>query len=1100
MLCCRTGRAARREDEPNRGGTTIKLDELQHAVAVADPAAILVPARILRRVIKVDRGLHWLGSVHPAWYVIPGAALGGIVAGAELGRPPDAAWPSSAVLIERPEPEELAKADPGVILTQIWRRLFCARVEVELRPMFESGAIDASGLRARIESIGRTEFEGARDTLLRDGLLLPPVSDRAAYIVFASAFLELTYFEPSARSIIFPAIEGPDAVEALLARDLDAAGLLAGTRPAGASDPSASTVDHEEESETFDGADELALSARGRAGVGVRFRRLAARARAATERGNSVRAAILWMRAAIRLGPEAGEAERAAARAAIRRLAVRLQKALFVQKGEASLWVAALTPLLPRAALGFWSPERRLLHDLQNVCLDHEREVFRLEPIGWLFSLGRRPLKHALPQLREVSMSKHLRTASGRSRKVRLSREARARLDGLLRPAVHRTEAALRERMRPSIESTLETAGVRPANLPERVAYYKLVEELIDPIVSRGFTNLGDLRDAVSRGNLKARDLSGPAEFFRGDRLLRADRSLSEVLDGVHRRGEVYLRWLQRFSALAFGTPIGRFLTRYFALPFGGTFVLLKGLEEIDELTIARLTGHHAHLVNAESITLLGTLALGIINYVQLRRAFFASLRTIGWFFRVVLVDVPARLLNHPLMRRLLESAVARAASRFLIKPGLVTAPVWALVRSSGYTPMTVNAVGLSTFLAACLVFNTGAGRTLEEIAFELISRAWHGMIPGLFRIIVSAFARMLEWVERFLYAVDEWLRFREGQARGMLAVKAVLGLIWGVVAYAARIYVNLLIEPQINPVKHFPVVTVAAKIIFPFALTLTRIFAAPLTPFLGELIGNSIAATTVFFLPGVFGFLVWELHSNWKLYEANRPESLGPIAVGSHGETVLRFLRPGFHSGTLPKRFARLRRARRAGRDRAVLKHREALHHVEESVRRLVEREFAALLRESRELGDWSIEPGSIHLATNRIRVEILAGERDRPSLWIDLEERSGVLAAGVSQPGWAEGLSPDRRRTLADAVAGLYKISGVERIHKPGDPIADSCGVRGTDDGVGESGRPVNFADVIIPWHAWVAVWEGEAGEADWRARGLPEAEATLARRGPG
>ena len=63
------------------------------------------------------------------------------------------------------------------------------------------------------------------------------------------------------------------------------------------------------------------------------------------------------------------------------------------------------------------------------------------------------------------------------------------------------------------------------------------------------------------------------------------------MLDGVHRRGEVYLRWLQRFSALAFGTPVGAFLTRYLALPFGGSFVLLKGLEEIDELTIARLTG-----------------------------------------------------------------------------------------------------------------------------------------------------------------------------------------------------------------------------------------------------------------------------------------------------------------------------------------------------------------------------------------------------------------------------------------------------------------------------------------------------------------------------
>src|SRR5207249_5018354 len=148
----------------------------------------------------------------------------------------------------------------------------------------------------------------------------------------------------------------------------------------------------------------------------------------------------------------------------------------------------------------------------------------------------------------------------------------------------------------------------------------------------------------------------------------------------------------------------------------------------------------------------------------------------------------------------------------------------------------------------------------------------------------------------------------------------------------------------------------------------------------------------------------------------------------------------PGFHSGTLPKLFARLRRKWRAGREPAALKHREALHHVEQSVRRLVERDFAALLHESRWLGHRSIEPGSIHLATNRIRIELIAGNRDGPSLWIDLEESSGVLAARVSQPGWLESLSADERRTLSDAVAGLYKISGVELVHTPGDRLSHS------------------------------------------------------------
>ena len=409
-----------------------------------------------------------------------------------------------------------------------------------------------------------------------------------------------------------------------------------------------------------------------------------------------------------------------------------------------------------------------------------------------------------------------------------------------------------------------------------------------------------------------------------------------------------------------------------------------------------------------------------------------------------------------------------------------------------------MNTVGLTSFLAATLVLNTRAGRTMEEIALERVSVAWHGLIfqviPGVFRLILMVFDRLKEWLEKLIYAVDEWLRFRDGQSRWVLAIKAGLGMVWGVFAYVARVYLNLLIEPQLNPIKHFPVVTVAAKILLPFVLVLTRMIATPLSPFLGAVLSNAIAATTVFFLPGVFGFLVWELQSNWRLYDANRPKTLGSLVVGSHGETVVRFLRPGFHSGTLPKKFARLRSARRSVRDRAVLKQREALHHVEESMRRLVEREFAELLREGRALSRWSIEPGSIHLATNRIRIELVSVERDRPSLWLDLEERSGILAAGISQSGWIERLGPEERRTLSDAIAGLYKISGVERIHAPGDPIVAICDRSSHDGEIARSVDPGRFADVAIPWREWVSIWEGEecrspGGDGPaWRSGILP------------
>ena len=39
-----------------------------------------------------------------------------------------------------------------------------------------------------------------------------------------------------------------------------------------------------------------------------------------------------------------------------------------------------------------------------------------------------------------------------------------------------------------------------------------------------------------------------------------------------------------------------------------------------------------------------------------------------------------------------------------------------------------------------------------------------------------------------------------------------MLGLVWFFAAYVIRLYTNLLIEPQVNPIKHFPVVTVAGE------------------------------------------------------------------------------------------------------------------------------------------------------------------------------------------------------------------------------------------------------------------------------------------------
>src|SRR5208337_2478592 len=125
--------------------------------------------------------------------------------------------------------------------------------------------------------------------------------------------------------------------------------------------------------------------------------------------------------------------------------------------------------------------------------------------------------------------------------------------------------------------------------------------------------------------------------------------------------------------------------------------------------------------------------------------------------------------------------------------------------------------------------------------------------------------------MERLLYSVDEWLRFRSGQGRAMLLAKAVLGVGWFFVAYFIRFCVNLLIEPQLNPLKHIPWVSVAPKVMAPIWLEmhLPEFLAQWMSPLLADVLTFVIVTGT----PGIFGFLIWELKENWRLFAANRPK-----------------------------------------------------------------------------------------------------------------------------------------------------------------------------------------------------------------------------------
>jgi hypothetical protein len=1150
--------------------TTLTADELQRLLTAADPAAVLVPPRILRRVIKRHGRVEGLGLQvpHRKSYVLGREELFAIAGPGELGLAPGRQLPDTVILLPRPAASKLASRPAELTLRKYWHLLFHARVHAALRQRRHDGALDEKAVRDRVRRLGLTEFAEARLVLRQENFLLPPGDDATAYEEFAALFLELRHFAPDKLPRYFPSLDA-DAAERVFAEDVDAEALFRATRLPGAAEPG-------EETETHAPTSQLALLPSGDAPAPA----LDARAAEAEAKGNLVRAAILRGRA--------GQAD--AAQRLLARLVERLQAALHFSSGDAEAWQRGLTALLGPASRGTWPVAARLLYDLQKICVDHERAIFAVDVAEWVVSWGKRPLKRLLPYQGDVLAVKHLRAALRRLGSARIDHATRHELEPHLHAALERAAARLRERLRPVVVRTLDEVEMTPATAAETVARDKVVEELLDLVEERGFLNLGDLRDAIARNRLKLPDLAGPREFFLGDRLIRANRRFAESLDGVYRRGEIYLRWLQRLNSVAFGTAVGRFLTRYFVLPFGCAYVALEGLQHLLHLAL-RLTGvikfdhlpavagavglpavaahgPRPHLASWEAVVALGVFILAVLYLPRFRRGVVRGLGVLFHGATWLLYGLPARAFRVPLIRAFLASRLWLYFGRFVVKPlsyslalclvyilGVFFATLlWGIVRVDFHTIaqfvpfyhrafpppsplftfllLTVTPyLWVASFLATAVLVNLPVGPQLEEIAADYMVRGWRRLsvdfFPGLFRWVMLLFRRLLEGVERIIYTVDEWLRFRQGDSELSFYLKVVFGTVWSAVTYVVRFVVNLLVEPQINPIKHFPVVTVSHKLVLTMLVPpLTHALALTMEPALAA----TVALTIGFCIPGVFGFLVWELKENWKMYRANQSPTLDPEVVGSHGETVPRLLRPGFHSGTLPKLFAKLRRA--AGR--SLRKQEEALHHAAEAVRRFAERTLVATLARSRR---WGLGPAprvaSVRCGVNRIRVELACALLPGEALLVDLEEHAGWLVAGIARRGWVAALSAEQAAAWSAALAGFYKFAGADLVREqvaallpPGATftvteaglvvrLGDAEGRYDLDDAEtlepttvrGALALPrlkrheVLFGEAELRWADWVETWENDRadrGGDSSLSTGIAEAVAGPSRTG--
>ncbi len=1036
--------------EPTTAQVVLRIEQaLRHAV----PEVLFAPPRVVRRIIRADLDIPPLFARVPhreSIAIRPERLL-------ELA---DDVWslpstlPAMLLLVARPDPE-LLEAGEATLAVGYQRRVFHACIDRAVRQFLATQAGGGEDFAALVRGIGDTAFEEARTVLWQEGLLRDRNDPREALAEFMAVVLELQAFAPTQLPVWFPAVDDHAILADRFAGCVAAADLLGRLHdavPAGG-EP---TVTHAPKPRTLPTPEGLTRR------VATLLRR---RAAAAARRGNDVRAALLAWRlrhlAADDI-PTRDHADRNL-RQCIDRLVQRLAAARGLGDTTPAETATLLDAVVDRAAGSAWSQPARLLYDLQKICVDTERESYRTQLLSWLVTFGRIPLIRPLTRQRLALVHRHAAAAIRRLPVLQLATPLARTATSLLGHVLQESETAVRDGLGPVVRRSLLDAGLRPAALVEEAAFDKLVDEILDGVAARGFESFGNVRDAVSRNEVKLPDLAGPTELLHGDPLLRADRGLAAALDGAYRAAPAYLLVMQRLSALAFGVPLGRAITLHLALPFGGAWILWKGLEHLIEPLTAYSFGTPWHIYSRTAVLITGSCLWLVMHLPAVRDVVVDALRATGVVLHLVCIDLPRRLLRLPLVEAALRSRPVRLFRRYAWSPLVLTTIVWAAL-PHGDTTVSRGNLWLPPLLFAihAALLNSPPGRLLQERILEAIGRVLQQLharlVIGLLAWIVDVFRQAVDLVEGALYAVDEQLRFRTDESRLALAVKAVLTTLWSAVDWVVRFCVTLLIEPQLNPIKHFPVVTVSHKLLVPMIPMVAGNLAAATG------MQRQLALTTVTFvsatIPGVFGFLAWELKENWRLYAANRPRLLTPAQVGRHGETMRRLLLPGFHSGTIPRLFARLRR-----RDATVPmpglapgRAREELVELAHDIAALVDDECLGLLRRTRLLEDLRIRVADVRLATNRVAIDLAADALEGGPLRAEFVQGGGAVSSHVVAPGWLRNLPADRQRLVRLGLAGLDCLCGVDFV------------LRDTDGGT--ESIPVE----PIEWDTWRRAWERE------------------------
>jgi hypothetical protein len=692
-----------------------------------------------------------------------------------------------------------------------------------------------------------------------------------------------------------------------------------------------------------------------------------------------------------------------------------------------------------------------VLKTLQRSYLDKDRKFFLTQIGNWAKSLGKQPLQMGLDHYGLVRSLHYLQATQKKMSILPLSEKQIARWLKPLDSAHDYLESRIREVFGPKILEAMEEAGFHALNSREAVAQAKIRDELLDLVMVRGRFSFSDVRDVISRNEMRLHDPSW-RELALGDKMLRLDHSFEERFHEIYRESEIYLRWLQRFSSLLFGTMIGRWLCRYIIIPFGGAAIILVFAGYLGGIfyKLFLKTKSQPSFASLPLISMLGVVILLIIHTETGRVIFRQLLNGIGNGFRFLFMEAPRWVIQRPFIQEALKHPRAlyfyrqfalplgMASVLFGIESGVLLLFARDLMQWQFLLPLFV----LST-LCTYGFLNTQLGRALLDRFVYRWLYIWHQIkdrwVIGLLRMIMDFFQAMLLRLDYIIYRGDDILRFHKGEGQHVIFVKAIGQMVWSSFTYIFRMMINLIVEPQVNPVKHFPVVTVSHKVVSTLmggviVFLASRGWTSPI------LIG-AVIITFQFFIPGICGFLVWEFKENWKLFRSNQPQELQPIRIGPHGETMESLLRRGFHSGTVPKTYDKLDSYANTEFlyiDKAKRRRlHEHLHHVSDALEEFVERELLEAFRQRAFVRERFPIQGKKHpsLGINHIDLLFWIAPQDRVDqryLWrlrIELEGKwlLGSVHALEEPTDTACALTQEERKQLDEDMVLVLQKSGV-------------------------------------------------------------------------